>query len=184
MSGSASSTEPAVLFLDEPTTGLDPQARARMWDEIRLLREARHDGLPDDPLPRGGRRARRPAGDHRPRARSWPRARPTSSSGRSPATSSPSVVNGADRARPRDGPAQPFVREATERGRPRPALRRSRRGPPCRSSSACSTVPGSRRPRSPSTAPASTTSSSSRPAARSATRRPPDPDINERNPST
>jgi ABC-2 type transport system ATP-binding protein len=30
---------PQVLFLDEPTTGLDPQARARMWDEIRLLRD-------------------------------------------------------------------------------------------------------------------------------------------------
>jgi ABC-2 type transport system ATP-binding protein len=30
---------PRVLFLDEPTTGLDPQARARMWDEIRLLRQ-------------------------------------------------------------------------------------------------------------------------------------------------
>jgi ABC-2 type transport system ATP-binding protein len=30
---------PALLFLDEPTTGLDPQSRARMWDEVRKLRE-------------------------------------------------------------------------------------------------------------------------------------------------
>ncbi len=30
--------QPRVLFLDEPTTGLDPQSRAHMWDEIRRLR--------------------------------------------------------------------------------------------------------------------------------------------------
>ncbi len=30
---------PGLLFLDEPTTGLDPQSRARMWDEVRRLRE-------------------------------------------------------------------------------------------------------------------------------------------------
>jgi ABC-2 type transport system ATP-binding protein len=31
--------EPAVLFLDEPTTGLDPQSRANLWDHIRTLRD-------------------------------------------------------------------------------------------------------------------------------------------------
>lgn len=31
--------EPQILLLDEPTTGLDPQARHLVWDEIRSLRK-------------------------------------------------------------------------------------------------------------------------------------------------
>src|SRR5689334_2755976 len=33
---------PSVMFLDEPTAGLDPPSRARMWQEVRRLRE---DGM-------------------------------------------------------------------------------------------------------------------------------------------
>lgn len=34
--------KPELLFLDEPTTGLDPQTRAAVWDTVRTLRESEH----------------------------------------------------------------------------------------------------------------------------------------------
>jgi ABC-2 type transport system ATP-binding protein len=34
---------PSILFLDEPTTGLDPQSRSALWDEVARL--AREDGV-------------------------------------------------------------------------------------------------------------------------------------------
>jgi ABC-2 type transport system ATP-binding protein len=39
---SALVNQPRVLFLDEPTTGLDPQARRHLWALVRTLRERGH----------------------------------------------------------------------------------------------------------------------------------------------
>jgi ABC-2 type transport system ATP-binding protein len=39
---SALVNQPRVLFLDEPTTGLDPQARRHMWGLVRTLRDRGH----------------------------------------------------------------------------------------------------------------------------------------------
>ena len=55
---------PRVLFLDEPTVGLDPQTRSSIWGYIRELKAQRgHHDLPHDPL-HGRGRVLRPHRDH------------------------------------------------------------------------------------------------------------------------
>ena len=60
-------TRPPLIFLDEPTTGLDPRTRGQMWDTIRDLVARRLHGAAHHAVPRRGRPARRPDRGHRPR---------------------------------------------------------------------------------------------------------------------
>ena len=60
---------PPVLFLDEPTTGLDPQGRTDLWGVIEELVARRHHRAAHHAVPRRGRPARRPHRGDRPRLR-------------------------------------------------------------------------------------------------------------------
>ena len=58
---------PDLIFLDEPTTGLDPRSRNQVWDIVRALVAAGHHRPAHHAVPRRGRSARGPDLDHRPR---------------------------------------------------------------------------------------------------------------------
>ena len=55
MIAKALSHEPRILFLDEPTAGVDVELRRDMWQMVRGLQRQRRDHHPDHALHRGGR---------------------------------------------------------------------------------------------------------------------------------
>ncbi len=65
--------DPDLLILDEPTVGMDVEARREFWRSMREFADGREDGPVHDPLPRRGRCLRRPNRRARRRAGSWPR---------------------------------------------------------------------------------------------------------------
>ena len=71
---------PPVLFLDEPTTGLDPRGRSDLWAVIERAGGRRHDLAADHAVPGGGRPPGRQHRGHRRRAGSSPRGPRRSSS--------------------------------------------------------------------------------------------------------
>ena len=58
---------PHILFLDEPTAGLDPQSRLALWEILRRAARRGPHRAPHHPLHGRGRPALRPGGDHGPR---------------------------------------------------------------------------------------------------------------------
>ena len=116
--------DPALLFLDEPTAGIDPLLRRAIWTELHRLRESGRDDPRDHPVRGRGRGVRR----RRPHLRGSPR-------GPGPTGRSAPLRDGGRHARDRDGGRSsmarscadlPMVRAVEQRVRAPPARHRGR----------------------------------------------------------
>ena len=83
--------EPEVLFLDEPTTGLDPASRLTVWDEVRRINARGTTVFLTTQYLEEADAALRPARDHR--------RRPDRARGHPGASSRPTCASGAAAAR-------------------------------------------------------------------------------------
>ena len=161
-----SSTTRSVLFLDEPTTGLDPVSRHRDLGGGPQAQRRGHDRLPHDAVPRGGRPARGPRRDHRRRVAWRPRARPASLKAQIGRSHLEIAIAEGGAAQARGGPGA--LRRADARARrDADGAARSTAPPTSRRSCARSTTPGSASSRWSSSSRRSTTCSWRRPAATS-----------------
>ena len=155
---------PELMFLDEPTTGLDPRSRNQVWDIVRALRADRHDDPAVHAVPRRGRPARRRDRGDRPRQGDRRgHARPAEGERRQRRAEGPparprAAPAGRDDPRPRARPRAPRTRSRGAAGAVR--RRRPRRAGGGRRSPAT----GSASPRSASASRAWTRSSSPSPA--------------------
>ncbi len=132
---------PGILFLDEPTTGLDPRARNELWAVLDRLVAERRDDPAHDAVPRRGRppgrrhRRRRPRARHRPRrlavAQARGRRRPAPRRVRATRATSSEVAAIVERV----AGARPSLDLPTAQRHRADRRRRRRRSPPSRASS-------------------------------------------------